>query len=465
MPISQLTKFSVVRLVHPVAALPFPPPTVVVPKQLASHRLTPLPPDLLAAIKTDGSRLTSLALDWWEMTTSDLEDILVACPRLRKLQIAIKASVVEVVHMSTAFANVPDLVELNITSDPIFATAALKAVKVKKTRKDKAGAEGGDHLPAFLADRVAEADGDPTLVDPRDLRKFLRRLPAFRVLRWMGRGGKGEWRIGGSKKSTLTHIDFIHAGALHKRVWIESQLAAPSFEFEEDDDVANPLSLELPASPDRQTPTELPTLSRATTGSTTSLMTAATPPPAAPGMGARRASATAAAGGGSGGGGAVLGLEWETLPSPTSTAGAAAASVGVAAPSLGTRKSSGSTSPRRRASEGGAGEKGLEFRTTNGYKGRKGSNDKGGSGVSGSKRNGFPSAKSQTSPRERERLVPGSDGARREKATGERDKGECGEKEKSERGGERERRASSPTKRPPKTSTGGDGWTTVGVAK
>lgn len=353
MPFSQLKKFSVLRLVHPVAALPFPPSTVVVPKQLATHRFTPLPSELLEAIKAEGDGLEELCLDWWEMTTTDLEEILVACPRIQKLQIAIKAAVVEVVSMSTAFGHVPDLVELSITSDPKYSSYAPKA-KSKKSKKDKDDLD----LPPFLAERVAEAEGDPTLVDPRDFRKFLRRLPNFRVLRWLGRLGKGEWRVSDSKKSSLTHIDFIHSAILHKRVWEECQLPPPSFEF--DDDVATTLSLELPATPDHQTPTELPTLSRTTTGSTTSLMTAATPPPA-PGM-MRRSSGTNGAAHSP-----VLGIEWESLPAlPNATTTAPSAATFPRKPSNG-----GQTSPQRRRSED---KDKIEIKTHG--RGRRSSNNK-----------------------------------------------------------------------------------------
>jgi hypothetical protein len=221
--------------------------------------------------------------------------------------------------MSNAFGQMPELVELAITSDSKFNTGAIKG-KVKK-RKDKDAKEEVD-LPPFLADKMAEAEGDAAMVDIRDLRKFVRRMPNFSVLRWIGRGGRGEWRVAKSKKaSTLIPIDFEHALVLTKQAWIDCQRKPPSFEF--DDDMASPSAakvLELPPSPDRHSPTDLPTLSRTTTGSSTSLTTAATPPsPIA--IAGRASCGNSLSNGNSHGTSAnstVLGIEWESLPSPTS---------------------------------------------------------------------------------------------------------------------------------------------------
>jgi hypothetical protein len=239
--------------------------------------------------------------------------------------------------MSNAFGHVPDLLELSITSEPQHNTIALKGkIKKRKDHKDEAA------LPPFLAQKLAEVDCDAAVVDIRDLRKFLRRMPHFRVVRWIGRGGKGEWRITSTKKSTLIPIDFVHSATLTKQIWLDCQREPPSFEF--DDEVANTKALELPPSPDRHSPTELPTLSRTTTGSSTSLMTAATPPSSAPVI-VRRSSGTNSMNNST-----VLGIEWESLPSPTAPTAPWA-----------TRRASTSNVPPRRLSS--TDEMKLEIRT------------------------------------------------------------------------------------------------------
>lgn len=201
--------------------------------------------------------------------------------------------------MTTAFGNVPDLAELNITTDPMLATPA--GIKAKPTKKKSL--EASD-LPTFLSEKVAESD--PTLVEVRDLRKFARRLPEFRVLRWIGRQGKGEWRFTNSKKTTLSPVDFVHSAVLTKNIWTECQLAPPSFEFE-DDIVSSPQQLQIPVSPERLPLSEFPALSRTTTASSVSLSQSPTTPIAAMPM-IRRSSSTTSANAN------PLGLEWDPLP-------------------------------------------------------------------------------------------------------------------------------------------------------
>lgn len=255
--------------------------------------------------------LEDLCIDWWEMSQSDLEAILTNCPRLRCLQVAASTSILEIIGMTTAFGSVPDLEQLSVTTDPIHANTAPKA-KPAKSKKDAAD------LPPFLAKRMAETD--PTLVEVRELRRFARRLPNFRILRWMGRQGKGEWRFSASKRSTLTPIDFIHSVYLTLQVWEDCQRSTnPVYTFEEDDEATSiGLSLELPASPARSA-SDLPPLSRTTTGSSCSISSSVTPPASI-----RRGSTQTESVNGS-----VLGLDWEplnrsnkqapSLGSPTST--------------------------------------------------------------------------------------------------------------------------------------------------
>lgn len=298
-------------MVHPIGTLPWPPANVVQPVPLPTHALGKIPASFLSLITEEGSLLEDLCIDWWEITQSDLEAILTNCPRLRCLQVAASTSVLDIIGMTTAFGSVPDLEELSVTTDPIHANTAPKA-KPAKSKKDAAD------LPPFLAKQMAETD--PTLVEIRELRRFARRLPNFRVLRWMGRQGKGEWRFSASKRSTLTPIDFVHSVYMTLQVWEDCQRATPPvYTFEEDDEATSIcLSLELPASPARSA-SDLPPLSRTTTGSSCSISSSVTPPASI-----RRGSTQAESVNGS-----VLGLDWEplnrgskqppSLASPTST--------------------------------------------------------------------------------------------------------------------------------------------------
>lgn len=201
--------------------------------------------------------------------------------------------------MTTAFGNVPDLAELNITTDPKLATQA--AIKMKAAKKK---ATMGSGLPPYLAEKVAESD--PTLVEVRDLRKFARRLPEFRVLRWIGRQGKGEWRFTTSKKTTLSPVNFVHSAVLTKDIWAQCQVEPPSFQFA-DDVSGSPQQLQMPVSPERLPASEFPALSRSTTSS--SLMQSPTTPAAPPAMPMMRRSSSATSANAN-----PLGLEWDPLP-------------------------------------------------------------------------------------------------------------------------------------------------------
>lgn len=96
-PIGQLKRFAVRRMVHPVATLPFPPMNVLVPQQLPTHKTEAIPADLLQVIRTESDLLEDLCIDWWEISGPAMEAILLACPRLRKLQVAVKAPVLDIV--------------------------------------------------------------------------------------------------------------------------------------------------------------------------------------------------------------------------------------------------------------------------------------------------------------------------------------------------------------------------------
>ncbi|BEI94514.1 uncharacterized protein CcaverHIS019_0700860 [Cutaneotrichosporon cavernicola] len=323
-PVGQLKRFVVRRVVHPIAILPFPPMGVLVPQPDATHKKDPIPSDLLDLVRNEGALLEDLCLDWWDISGPAMEAILLECPRLRKLQVSVRATVLDIIGMTTAFGNVPDLAELNITTDPKLATHA--AIKVKAPKK-KASVDS--KLPPFLSEKVAESD--PALVEVRDLRKFARRLPEFRVLRWMGRQGKGEWRfIANSKKTTLSPVDFIHSAVLTKDIWAQCQLEPASFQFA-DDISGSPQQLHMPVSPERPPSSEFPALSRSTTAS--SLLQSPTTPVAPISIPAMRRSSSSTSANTN-----PLGLEWDPFP-PTAK---------VSPPTNSTRKlSSAASSPGR----------------------------------------------------------------------------------------------------------------------
>ncbi|GMK57160.1 hypothetical protein CspeluHIS016_0310000 [Cutaneotrichosporon spelunceum] len=258
-PLGQLRRFIVRRVVHPIATLPFPPMGVIVPQPDATHNKGPIPSGLLNLVRNEGGLLEDLCLDWWDVSGPALEAILLACPRLRKLQVSVRATILDIIGMTMAFGNVPDLAELNITSDPKLSTHL--AIKAKSPKKKAAA---GSNLPPHLAEKVAESD--PTIVEVRDLRKFARRLPEFRILRWIGRQGKGEWHFTNSKKTTLSPVDFVHSAILTKDIWVQCQLEPPSFHFA-DDASGSPRQLQMPVSPERAPFSDFPALSRSTTAS------------------------------------------------------------------------------------------------------------------------------------------------------------------------------------------------------
>ena len=129
-----------------------------------------------------------------------------------------------------------------------------------------------DGLPPFLADRLRIPD--TTLPEVRDLRKFVRRLPGLRTIRWTGRGGKGDWLL--SKKSTLVGVEFIHSALLTRDIWEQCQHSAPSLHLE---DVAPSLEniLELPSTPCSADLSDVPSLTRTPTTSSSSRWGAQTP--------------------------------------------------------------------------------------------------------------------------------------------------------------------------------------------
>lgn len=61
---------------------------------------------------------------------------------------------------------------------------------------------------------------DTSVPPKRDIRKFAKRCPSLRVIRWIGRNGKGEWRIAAGTSSIHTHIEFT---PIHQVVDEESE--------------------------------------------------------------------------------------------------------------------------------------------------------------------------------------------------------------------------------------------------
>lgn len=67
-----------------------------------------------------------------------------------------------------------------------------------------------DIAPASVQGITGNIGSFDTSVPPkRDIRKFARRCPSLRILRWAGRQGKGEWRIAVGSSSIHTSIDFV----------------------------------------------------------------------------------------------------------------------------------------------------------------------------------------------------------------------------------------------------------------
>lgn len=225
-PFKQLERFAVRRVPHPMATLPFPPSNIAVPATLPTHTTELIPYDLVYMISKNGGRIKHLALDWWQLTDPNLEELLAGCPNLRTLRISVKSTPLDIVStltsliqigMTTAFAHVPELQYLSLRSPHLLRAAAQKSKPKRKSISTD------PTLPAFLAERVAE--NDPSLLETRDLRKFSRRMPNLHTLVW---ATKGEWTF---RKKSTSPIDFTHSAISTARVWAECQRQPPNFDF------------------------------------------------------------------------------------------------------------------------------------------------------------------------------------------------------------------------------------------
>jgi hypothetical protein len=70
---------------------------------------------------------------------------------------------------------------------------------------------GADEItPANLQGITGKVGNFDTSIPPkRDIRKFARRCPSLKIIRWTGRHGKGEWRIAAGASSLHANIDFV----------------------------------------------------------------------------------------------------------------------------------------------------------------------------------------------------------------------------------------------------------------
>lgn len=123
--------------------------------------------------------------------------------------------------MQPTFASACEMEEMVFSSQPKYNVGNVPT----KAKIDISDLE----LPDLLVDKLREPD--PSIPDPKDLRKFVRRMPRLRKIKWTGRGGKGEWTF--SKKTTLVNVSYTHSVVSSLDSWWKSQLEPPFFEYEE----------------------------------------------------------------------------------------------------------------------------------------------------------------------------------------------------------------------------------------
>lgn len=131
-----------------------------------------------------------------------------------------------------------------------------------------------DDLPPLLAEKAREPDS--AIPDNKDLRKFVRRMPKLRTIKWTGRGGKGEWHF--VKKTTLVNVSFTSSIYLTLDTWWQSQLDPPFFNYEEPESTSRTLLELAPVNTIASSPiAEFPSLSRSSTSSSFRLPTPSSP--------------------------------------------------------------------------------------------------------------------------------------------------------------------------------------------
>jgi len=133
-----------------------------------------------------------------------------------------------------------------------------------------------DDLPPLLAEKAREPDS--AIPDNKDLRKFVRRMPKLRTMKWTGRGGKGEWHF--NKKTTLVNVSFTSSIYSTFDTWWQSQLEGPFLNYEEPEPTSRTLLELAPAIPitiASSPVAEFPSLSRSSTSSSFRLPTPCSP--------------------------------------------------------------------------------------------------------------------------------------------------------------------------------------------
>jgi hypothetical protein len=132
----------------------------------------------------------------------------------------------------------------------------------------------GDDLPPLLAEKLREPDS--AIPDNKDFRKFVRRMPKLRIIKWTGRGGKGVWHF--TKKTTLVNVSFTSSIYSTLDTWWQSQLEGPFLNYEEPEPTSRTLSELAPVVPIASSPVaEFPYLSRSSTSSSFRLPTPCSP--------------------------------------------------------------------------------------------------------------------------------------------------------------------------------------------
>ncbi|WVQ62046.1 uncharacterized protein L199_000180 [Kwoniella botswanensis] len=263
-PISQLKHLAIRRSVHPTNLLPFPPPNAVTyPPCRPDMALQAIPDTLFNAIVDKGKQLRSMCLTWWEITQGGFTTIMSNCTELRTLEIALAAPLTQVLNLPTSFAKLP-MERLCNTSDPAVYPANITG----KLKIDYINIPEG--FPTVLRDQILESD--PHLPDPRDLKRFSRRLPNLTTLAWVGKGGRGEWHFTRkSAPSSIVNIDFIHSAVKTKDIWQQCQKAPPPLYGDVIENPSSGVSLEIPSLPSTPAIIDSP-ISRVSTVNTDTLV-------------------------------------------------------------------------------------------------------------------------------------------------------------------------------------------------
>jgi len=170
--------------------------------------------------------------------------------------------------MQPTFASVCEMEEMVFTSLPRY--------NLDNTPTRPKHDTISDGLPPILADKAREPDS--AIPDNKEVRKFVRRMPKLRTLKWTGRGGRGEWHF--IKKTTLVNVSFTSSIYSTLDTWWQSQLKGPFLNYDEPEptsrtllELATPVPITIASSP----VAEFPSLSRSSTASSYRLPTPCSP--------------------------------------------------------------------------------------------------------------------------------------------------------------------------------------------